>query len=242
MSRGGAPPVVIVTGGGSGIGLACATALADRGMRCVLVGRRRDRLRAAACGLSVPGVPMVADLTETGAPEHVVDQVLEYRGRIDMVVHGAGMFEKQPARAVTFEHWHRVIDVNLTAVMALTKACWVPLATSGGQIVLISSIAAVRAFEGNAAYAASKGAMNAYGEVLRLEGKAPGIRVITLCPAQTDTELWEGKAPAEVRARMMPVETVGELVAALVSVDRRVDIAPVVIEPFHDPWLERSES
>ncbi|MYJ42540.1 MAG: SDR family NAD(P)-dependent oxidoreductase, partial [Acidimicrobiaceae bacterium] len=89
-----------------------------------------------------------------------------------------------------------------------------------------------------AAYAASKGGLNALGEVLRLEGRGCGIRVITLCPAQIDTELWDGKAPDSVRARMMTAAGVGELVASLVHTDRRIDIGPIVIRPVRDPWVE----
>lgn len=232
----------VVTGGGSGIGLACASALARRGVRSALVGRRRERLEAAAAGLEPTGVALAADLTEPGAPDRVAERALEAFGRIDVLVHAAGVFEKQPAAAVDDEHWRRVLDVNLTAAMALTRACWAPLASSGGQVVLISSIAAVQPFEGNAAYAASKAGMNAYGEVLRLEGRDSGIRVITLCPAQTDTELWDGKAPEAVRARMMPAAAVGELAASLVALDRRIDIAPIAIRPVRDPWQDQGPS
>ena len=228
----------VVTGGGSGIGLACAAALARRGMCGALVGRRRDRLEAAAAGLAVPGVALAADLTEPGAPEQVAERALEALGRIDVLIHSAGVFETQPVSDFTPESWRRVLDLNLGAVAALTAACWEALSASGGQVVLISSIAAVQAFEGDAAYAASKAGMNAYGEVLRLEGRDRGIRVITLCPAQIDTELWDGKAPEEVRARMMPVEAVGELAAYLVGLDRRIDVAPVAIRPVRDPWQE----
>lgn len=231
-------PVAIVTGGGSGIGLACASALSARGMVCVLVGRREDRLRAAAESLDTPATVLVADLTEADEPERVVSETLAAHGCIDVIVHSAGTFEKAAAPEVTPDHWQHVLDINLGAVMALTSAAWEPLATAGGQIVLISSIAAVQAFEGNAAYAASKGGLNALGEVLRLEGRDRGIRVITLCPAQIDTELWDGKAPTSVRERMMPVEGVGELVADLVGTDRRIDIGPVVIRPVRDPWVE----
>ena len=230
--------VAVVTGGGSGIGSACAAALSARGTRCVLVGRRRDRLEASASGLAGLATPIVADLTAPGEPERVVAEVLAGHGRIDLMVHSAGVFEKAPASQVTPDHWQRVLDVNLSAVMALTRAGWEALSQSGGQIVLISSIAAVQAFEGNAAYAASKGGLNALGEVLRLEGRERGIRVITLSPAQIDTELWDGKAPERVRARMMPAAGVGELVADLVGTDRRIDIGPVVIRPVQDPWVE----
>ena len=230
--------VVILTGGGSGIGLACAAALSARGASCVLVGRRRDRLEAAASEMDGPATPIAADLAAPGEPERIVADVLAAHGRVDVMVHSAGVFEKAPASEATPDHWQRVLDVNLGAVMALTRAGWEALSDSGGQIVLISSIAAVQAFEGNAAYAASKGGLNALGEVLRLEGRARGIRVITLCPAQIDTELWDGKAPDSVRARMMPATGVGELVADLVGADRRIDIGPLVIRPVHDPWVE----
>ena len=230
--------VAVVTGGGSGIGLACAAALSARGVRCVLVGRREDRIRAAAEGLDGPAAIIAADLTEPGEPERVVAETLSLCGRIDVMVHSAGVFDKAPTSEVTPDHWHRVLDVNLSAVMALTRAGWEALSDSGGQIVLISSIAAVHPFEGNAAYAASKGGLNALGEVLRLEGRDRGIRVITLCPAQIDTELWDGKAPDAVRARMMPAAGVGELVASLVHADRRIDIGPIVIRPVNDPWVE----
>ena len=238
MTETGTAPVAIVTGGGTGIGAACATSLSARGTHCVLVGRRQDRLRDAASQLAVPATALAADLTEAGEPERVVGETVAAHGRLDVIVHSAGVFEKVPAPEVTADHWHHVIDINLSAVMALTRAGWEPLAASGGQIVLISSIAAVQAFEGNAAYAASKGGLNALGGVLRLEGRDCGIRVITICPAQIDTELWAGKAPDHVRERMMPADGVGELVADLVGTDRRIDIGPVVIRPVHDPWVE----
>lgn len=231
-------PVAVVTGGGSGIGAACAVALSARGTHCVLVGRREGRLRDMASGLASPSNVIAADLTEPGEPGRVVAETLAAHGRIDVILHSAGVFDKALAPEVTPDHWQRVIDVNLSAVMALTQAGWEALSESQGQIVLISSIAVVQAFEGNAAYAASKGGLNALGEVLRLEGRDRGIRVLTLCPAQIDTELWDGKAPESVRARMMPAAGVGELVADLVGADRRIDIGPVVIRPVHDPWVE----
>ena len=231
--------VAVVTGGGSGIGLACAAALSARGTDCVLVGRREDRLLAAAAALPGGATVVAADLTEAGEPERVIAETLAAHGRIDVIVHSAGVFDKAAVPEATSDHWRRVLDVNLSAVMALTRASWQALSESGGQIVLISSVAAVQAFEGNAAYAASKGGLNALGEVLRLEGRDRGIRVITLCPAQIDTELWDDKASESVRARMMPAAGVGELVADLLGSDRRIDIGPVVIRPPHDPWQEQ---
>ena len=219
--------------------MACAGALSARGTDCVLVGRREDRLRAAAAALPGGAAVVAADLTEAGEPERVIAETLAAHGRIDVIVHSAGVFDKAAVHDVDPDHWQRVLDVNLSAVMALTRAGWQALSDSGGQVVLISSVAAVQAFEGNAAYAASKGGLNALGEVLRLEGRDRGIRVITLCPAQIDTELWDDKAPESGRARMMPAAGVGELVADLIGSDRRIDIGPVVIRPPHDPWQDQ---
>ncbi len=231
-------PVAVVTGGGSGIGMACAAALSARGTLCVLVGRRKARLQAAVKSLGSSATALAADLTEPGEPERIVSETVAAQGRLDVIVHSAGTFEKAAAAEVTPDHWKHVMDINLAAVMALTRAGWEALGDSGGQVVLISSIAAVQAFEGNAAYAASKGGLNALGEVLRLEGRDRGIRVITVCPAQIDTELWDQKAPDRVRERMMPAAGVGELVADLVGTDRRIDIGPVVIRPVRDPWAD----
>ena len=107
------PPVAIITGGSTGIGRACAAALSARGTVCVLVGRREDRLRAAAESLDGPTAIAAADLTEPGEAERVVGDTLAAHGRIDVVVHCAGVFEKAPVPEVTGAHWQRVMDINL---------------------------------------------------------------------------------------------------------------------------------
>lgn len=234
--------VAVVTGGGSGIGLAIASGLAPAGYRCVLVGRRAGVLESAAASLDGPGGFVVADLAETDSPDRVAAEVLSTHGRLDVLVHAAGVFEKRPVADTDLGHWHMVMRTNLTAVMQLTRACWDALREAHGQVVLVSSIAATQAFPENSAYAASKGGLNALGEVLRLEGRPHGIRVLTVCPGQTDTELWEGKAPAEVRARMMNAGSVGELVVSLVGLDRAIDVDPVFVRPVADPWSPQEEA
>jgi len=229
-------PVAIVTGGGSGIGRATAEALATDGFRCILVGRREAVLLEAAAGLATPAGHIVADVTDPEDRARVVERTLADHGRIDLVVHAAGVFEKREVADTTDEFFEAVLDLNLASVMALTRVAWPALVAAGGQIVLISSIAAVQAFPGNSAYAASKGGMNALGEVIAVEGKEAGVRVITVCPGQTRTDIWAGKAPDAVLDKMMDAGGVGRLVASLVGVDRGIDIEPVVIRPMLDPW------
>lgn len=234
-------PVAIITGGGSGIGRASAVSLAGNGYRCVLVGRREDPLAQTSASLPTPGSHIALDITDPGAAETVVARALDQHGRIDLVVHAAGVFEKRDVGETDTEFWADVLDLNLGAVMELTRGAWSALCEAGGQVVLVSSIAAVQGFPGNAAYAASKGGMNALGEVLRLEGRDHGVRVLTVCPGQTDTDIWDGKAPSAVRARMMDPASVGGLIAALVALDRAIDIEPVVIRPQLDPWAVGSD-
>jgi NADP-dependent 3-hydroxy acid dehydrogenase YdfG len=232
--------VAIITGGGSGVGAEVATALSSLGVHTVLTGRREDRLREVSESLATPGVHVAADITDPRSPDLIVTAAVERFSRLDIVVHAAGIFEKRPLSATDAEFWRRVIDVNLTAVVALTRSAWPRLCTDSGQVVLISSAAAEKGFPDNSAYAASKGGMNAFGEVLRVEGRPHGIRVITLSPAQIDTELWHGKAPDDVRADMMRPDGVGRLIAALVSSDRSIDFSPITIQPPSDPW-DRAE-
>lgn len=226
----------IVTGGGSGIGRAISFALADIGYHCLLVGRREHVLTEVASSLATPASHITIDLNAPGAADTIVKRALDERGRVDVVVHAAGVFEKRDIAETEPGFWAEVLETNLGSVMALTRAAWPALCRVGGQVVLVSSIAAVQAFPGNAAYAASKGGLNALGEVLRLEGREHGVRVLTICPGQTDTGIWDGMAPDAVRARMMDPASVGGLVARLVELDRRIDVAPVVLRPMVDPW------
>ena len=228
--------VAIVTGGGSGIGRAIAASLAADGVRCALVGRRAEKLDSALGRLATPGIAIVADITDHRTHAQILDETQNTLGPVNILVHSAGIFENQPIEDTTDEVWDGILAVNLTAVMTLTRTAWPTLVSTSGQIVLISSIATTQHFEGDAAYAASKAGVDALGQVLALEGNKHGIRVITINPAQTDTDLWDDKAPPEVRARMMKSTAVGELAAALVAIDRDVDLSPIRIRPTQDPW------
>jgi NAD(P)-dependent dehydrogenase (short-subunit alcohol dehydrogenase family) len=233
--------VAIVTGGGSGIGNAIARGLAELGVRCALVGRRARPLDDAVAKLATPGLAVAADLIDHSTHERILEQTAVAFGQADIVVHAAGIFEKNAIQATSDEFWERVMSVNLSAVMAFTRCAWPTLQATSGQILMVSSYATRTPFAGNAAYAASKAGLNALAEVLTLEGREDGIRVITIAPGQTDTPIWDGLAPDDVRSAMMPPSAVGDLAAALLASHRGMEIAPVFVRPVDDPWKAASE-
>ncbi len=228
--------VAVVTGGGSGIGLAIASSLARRGVRCALLGRRAEAVESAAGSLVTPGLGIPTDVTDTTRVDDALRRVHGHLGPVDIVVHAAGVFHKAPVGELTATHWQEVLAVNLTAPVFLTQALWPDLVGQAGQILFVGSIAADRAFPANSAYAASKGGLASFARVVAEEGRDHGVRVITLQPGQTDTPIWGDTASRPVRRAMMRAEGVGALAADLLATDRSVDFEPVTVVPPTDPW------
>jgi 3-oxoacyl-[acyl-carrier protein] reductase len=230
----------IITGGGSGLGAAVARALSARGARCVLAGRRPEPLAAVAAELAAAGglaetVP--TDVTDPAQVERLVARAAGASGRVDALVNAAGLFRLAPMPETSIELFDQTLAVNLRGAFVCCRAVW-PLMQQqgGGQIVNISSVAGVEAYAGNSAYAASKFGLNGLTGVLALEGRPHNIRVLALCPAAAGTAAWAGQAPEAVRRRMMPVEPLAEFVAWLLASPRNLQMDPIVIRNFHDPW------
>lgn len=230
----------IVTGAGSGLGAAIARALAAGGAQCVLAGRRPDALAGTADQIRAAGgqaAVVPTDVTQADQVERLAAAALTAAGRIDILVNAAGVFRLAAFEDTSLELFDTTLAVNLRGAFVCCRAVWPHMRQAGGgQIVNLSSIAAVRAFDGNAAYAPSKAGLNALSGVMALEGQRHHIRVLTICPAATDTPVWEGQAPEAVRAEMMAPETVAEQVAWLLATARNLVFEPVVIGNFQDPW------
>ena len=230
----------IVTGAGSGLGAAIARALAAAGAHCVLAGRRPSMLADVAEQIAAAGGRATVAATDVSRPEQVerlAAGALAVSGRIDILVNAAGIFRLAPFEETSLELFDTTLAVNLRGAFLCCRAVWPHMRQAGGgQIVNLSSIAAVRAFEGNTAYAPSKAGLNGLSGVMALEGRPYNIRVLTVCPAATDTPVWEGQAPAAVRAQMMPPAAVAEQVAWLLATPRSLAFEPIVIGNFQDPW------
>ncbi len=173
--------VAIVTGASSGIGAAIAEAMAQAGARAVLVGRDEARLREAAAVCGEDPVTLALDITADGAAEQVVQGALDACGRIDSIVHSAGIFWPQPFSESPVESLDAQWAINVRAPYAITHAAFDHLG-DGSSVIFISSIAGHQGFPLSAAYCATKGAIELLVRALATELAPRGVRVNAIAP------------------------------------------------------------
>jgi len=182
--------VALVTGGNGGIGLGMARGLAACGARVVIAARDEAKNAAALATLGEPAIAVHADLTAPGAAERLMARVLDAAGRLDILVNNAGSNRRIRPELVTDEDWAAVLDINLTALMRMSRAAYPALAASGrGRIVNIGSMLSIFGVAFSPAYAASKGAVVQYTKACATAWAADAITVNAILPGWIDTEL-----------------------------------------------------
>uniref|UniRef100_A0A942T6L5 D-threitol dehydrogenase n=1 Tax=Neobacillus citreus TaxID=2833578 RepID=A0A942T6L5_9BACI len=183
----------VVTGGASGIGNAIARALADRGASVVVLDVRSEAAEHAAS--SLPGgatthLGLGCDVADETSVAHAVDTVVDRCGRVDVLVHCAGIVALDAAEDLSSRDWARTIDVNLTGTFRVAQAVGRHMLTAGyGRIVTIASQAAHVGLERHAAYCASKAGVTGLTRVLALEWGGRGVTVNTVSPTVVLTDL-----------------------------------------------------
>ena len=184
--------VVIVTGGSQGIGAACVELLAAEGAIPVIVGRSQE-LGEALIGRCGRGMMIEAELADVERCQQAIDETLKAYGRIDGMVHNAGINDGVSLRHPA-DDFLRSLQDNLVHVFALTHFALDALIESRGFIVNVSSKVAVTGQGGTSGYAASKGAMNALTREWALDLAKHGIRVNAVAPAEVDTPSYQAWA------------------------------------------------
>jgi NAD(P)-dependent dehydrogenase (short-subunit alcohol dehydrogenase family) len=187
----------IVTGGGSGIGLATAHRLADEGAQLVIAGRDRGRLEAAAQELQQPdGVVTLVTCSVANAhdADRLIAEATSVLPRLDVLVNNAGIGPGAPFLEITEEVWDETFAVNVRgAFLVAQRAARVMAADGGGgSIVNVASMDATLPEPGYSAYSASKAALVTLTKAMALELAAKGIRVNAVSPGWTLTPIIEG--------------------------------------------------
>ncbi len=192
--------VTVVTGGGSGIGLATAHRFAAAGARVVVVDRDDAGPVSAAAGAEFRR----ADVRDAGAMSSIIDATAEQHGRIDAVVNCAGVFVEGAIDDTSDEAMLGSYEVNALGVLHGMRGAAAHM-EAGASIVNVASLAGVVGFPGYVAYGAAKAAVISMTRVAALEYGPRGIRVNCICPGSVDTPMLAQQPSGDVEAKVVSV-------------------------------------
>lgn len=241
--------VAIITGASSGIGEATARRLAESGARVVLAARRVERLEALAADIEHrEGTALVAptDVTDERSVQRLARAALDAFGRIDILINNAGIMPLSPISKLKVEEWDRMIDVNIKGVLYCVAATLPTMLEQGsGHIINVSSVAGRRPFPTGTVYSATKFAVRAISQGLRLElSPIKGIRVTDIEPGVVATELTHHITDNETANRFQemwaektPLESIdiAETILFVLSRPNHVNVNEVLVRPTDQP-------
>lgn len=220
--------VVIITGGTSGIGKACAMAFGKEGANVVITGRDVQKLEEVYQELNIQGVkalPIKADVSLEEDNKRMVEETLQKFGKIDILVNNAGISMRALFEDVDLSVIKKVMDINFYGAVFATKYCLPEIIKTQGSIVAISSIAGYRGLPGRTGYSASKFAMQGFFEALRTELLNKGVHVLVACPGFTASNIRntalakdgsaQGESPREEETMMSSEVVAGYILKAI---------------------------
>ena len=207
----------IVTGAGSGIGRACAIALANEGARIALVGRRKDPIERVAREIGERAFAISADVSKAGEISRLLEETVRRFGGLNVLVNNAGILHVGTAEQITEEQWDDTFNLNVRSVWLLSRAVLPHMRKSGGgSIINLASVLGIVGARNRAAYAPSKGAMVQLTKCMAIDHGHENIRVNAVCPSFVETELTAhliGQAPdaAAFRRERTAAHPIGRL-------------------------------
>ncbi len=243
--------VVLITGGTSGIGRACAFEFGKMGAKVVITGRDATKLANTAAELATAGIEyhaVQADVGSISAAIQVLDDTITAFGRLDVLINNAGLSMRAKFAEVDVKVLEQLMQTNFFGTVYMTKVALPYLLQSKGTIVGISSIAGFRGLPGRTGYSASKFAMNGFLEALRTELLPQGVNVLTIAPGFTASNIRHAALMADGLAqndtprdegKMMSSEKVAHFLREAVVERRRTLIltAQGKLTVFLNKWL-----
>ena len=209
--------IAIVTGAGSGIGRACALAMAREGAKVALVGRRQEKLAELAREIGDSALVIAADVSKSDGIECVVEQTTAHFGAVNVLLNNAGVLHIGTAEQITEDQWDETFNTNVRGLWLLSRAVLPHLRkTGGGSIINMASVLGLNGARNRAAYAASKGAVVLLTKCMAIDHGPENIRVNAICPSFIETELTaaviaKAPNPNSVRAERIASHPLGRL-------------------------------
>jgi len=235
--------VVVITGASSGVGESTARLLAGNGAKVVLGARRKDRIDAVVQDIIAKGgnaLGFQTDVTNRTDVEALVQGAIDRHERIDVIVNDAGIMPIAPMAALKVEEWDRMIDVNIKGLLyGVAAVLPIMQKQKQGHIINIASVFGFKVFApGGTVYSATKFAVRAVTEGLRVELRGDHIRCTMISPGAVATELPEGSSDEGTRKSLrefykmaIPADSIARAIAYAIEQPAEVEIDEVVIRP-----------
>lgn len=220
-----------MSGASSGIGRATACALAAAGARVAVTARDREALEALAREL--PGsIALPCDVTDAAAVAATVKSAAEVFGGLDLVVAAAGLGHFGDTATFAVEEWDEVLDVNLRGTFLVVREALPHVRLSRGHVITLSSVAAIHAFPGSAAYCAAKAGVRAFAQVVAEENRREGVRVTNLVLGSVDSPFWDRAGGTDLpRDRMLRPDDVARAIAQAAAQPAGSSLDEIVLLP-----------
>ncbi|MCI3943696.1 glucose dehydrogenase [Pseudomonas syringae] len=230
--------VAAITGGASGIGLACAKEMLAAGAQVALIDRSREGLEKACVELGPNAFPVVVDLLDPDSVKTMLPQILDRFGRLDIFHANAGAYIGGEVANGDPDQWDRMLNLNINATFRSVQAVLPHMIERGsGDIILTSSIAGLIPVVWEPIYTASKHAIQAFTHTLRRQLIKHGVRVGAVAPGPVVTALisdWPQSKLDEAKASgaLMEANEVAEAVLFMLTRPRNVVVRDLIIMPF----------
>ncbi|MGK7943253.1 MAG: SDR family NAD(P)-dependent oxidoreductase [Microcystaceae cyanobacterium] len=238
-------PVAVVTGASSGIGQAIAFRLATEGYRVAICARRKDKLEELGEKIRSKGVEVQTETVDLSQESQIIDFFAKIRstwGGVDVLINNAGLGHREPLMTGNTEAWREMLEINVLALCICTREAIKDMQAKGGKghIIHISSMSGHRVPTGSGVYAATKFAVRALTEGLRLELRAANtdIKISSISPGYVETEFAEkyhnsAEKAQEIYSRfpVLQPEDIAEAVTYILSQPDWVQVHDLLLRP-----------